>query len=133
MSATAAGDAPAPPRLGELESEAMEHLWRVGEAPVRRVLDLLNESSEKQRAYTTVMTIMGNLARKGLLTRRREGKTDVYIPVMSRREYFDARARAEAAALVGRYGEAALMAFVQQMDDLDPQRRKQLRRLARGG
>lgn len=129
----AANDPSVPPRLGELEAEVMDQMWRVGEATVRTMLELLNESREKQRAYTTVMTIMANLDRKGLLTRRREGKTDVYAAVSSRQDYLDARARAEAAALVGRYGEAALMAFVQQMDEIDPKRRKQLRRLARSG
>ncbi|MGH2949991.1 MAG: BlaI/MecI/CopY family transcriptional regulator [Solirubrobacteraceae bacterium] len=129
----AASDVSVPPRLGDLEAEVMEHVWRMGEATVRSVLELINDGAEKQRAYTTVMTVMSNLDGKGLLTRRREGKTDVYTPVTSREEYLDARARAEAAALVGRYGEAALMAFVQQMDELDPKRRKKLRRLARGG
>lgn len=111
----------------------MEQLWRQGEATVRGVLEALNAAAEKARAYTTVMTVMGNLDRKGLLTRRREGKTDVYSPVMSREEYRDARARAEAGALVGRYGEAALMAFAREMDRIDPERRQQLRRLARDG
>jgi predicted transcriptional regulator len=131
--AVAAADASVPPSLGDLEAEIMELVWRLGEATVRTVLELLNESGEKQRAYTTVMTVMANLDRKGLLTRRREGKTDFYSPVSGREDYLDARARAEAAALVGRYGEAALMAFVQQVDEIDPKRRKQLRRLARSG
>jgi predicted transcriptional regulator len=129
----AANDANIPPPLGELEAEIMDQVWELGEATVRIVLGRLNESREKQRAYTTVMTVMANLDGKGLLTRRREGKADLYAPVTSRRDYLDARARAEAAALVGRYGEAALMAFVQQMDEIDPKRRKQLRRLARSG
>ena len=111
----------------------MDQVWQLGETTVRTVREQLNESQEKQRAYTTVMTVMVNLDRKGLLTRRRKGKTDYYAPVSSREDYLDARARAEAAALVGRYGEAALMAFVQQMDEIDPKRRKQLRRLARNG
>jgi predicted transcriptional regulator len=129
----AANDASVPPPLGDLEAEVMDQVWRVGEVTVRTVLELLNESREKQRAYTTVMTIMANLDRKGVLTRRRQGKTDFYASLISRQEYLDARARAEAAALVGRYGEAALMAFVQQMDEIDPKRRKELRRLARSG
>jgi predicted transcriptional regulator len=129
----AANDASVPPPLGELEAEIMDQVWQLRETTVRTVLELLNESREKQRAYTTVMTVMANLDRKGLLTRRREGKTDLYSPVSTREDYLDARARAEAAALVGRYGEAALMAFVQQMDEIDPKRRKQLRRLARSG
>jgi predicted transcriptional regulator len=124
-------DTSAPPRLGDLEAEVMERLWRHGDATVRAVLEALNATAAKARAYTTVMTVMGNLDRKGLLTRRREGKTDIYSAVMSREEYLDARARAEAGALVGRYGEAALMAFAREMERIDPARRQQLRRLAR--
>jgi predicted transcriptional regulator len=127
------GDASVPPPLGELEAEVMEQLWRRGEATVRSVLEALNATTEKARAYTTVMTVMANLDRKGLLTRRREGKTDVYTAVMSRQDYHDARARAEAGALVGRYGEAAYMAFAREMDRLDPEHRQELRRLARDG
>jgi BlaI family transcriptional regulator, penicillinase repressor len=129
----ASGDTSAPPPLGELEADVMEHLWREGEATVRIVLEAVNATTEKARAYTTVMTVMSNLDRKGMLTRRRDGKTDVYTPVMSREAYLDARARAEAGALVGRYGEAAYMAFAREMDRLDPKRREQLRRLARDG
>jgi predicted transcriptional regulator len=126
-------DASVPPPLGELEAEVMEQLWRRGEATVRSVLEAINATAEKARAYTTVMTVMGNLDRKGLLTRRREGKTDVYTPVTSREDYHRARARAEAGAMVGRYGNAALMAFAREMDRLEPEQRRQLRRLARDG
>lgn len=129
----ATGNTSVPPPLGDLESEVMEHVWALGEATVRNVLELLNESDEKQRAYTTVMTVMFNLDAKGLLTRRREGKTDIYSPAIARDQYLDKRARAEAAALVGRYGEAALTAFAEQMQELDPKRRRKLQRLVRGG
>jgi predicted transcriptional regulator len=129
----ASGDARVPPPLGELEADVMEQLWRQGEATVRTVLEAINAGAEKARAYTTVMTVMGNLDRKGLLTRRREGKTDVYTPVMSRQEYHDARAQAEAGALVGRFGDAAYMAFAREIDRLDPEQRRQLRRMARDG
>jgi predicted transcriptional regulator len=131
--AVASGDASVPPPLGELEGDVMEHLWRHGEATVRTVLEGINAAADKPRAYTTVMTVMGNLDRKGLLTRRREGKTDIYTPVMSRQAYIDARARAEAGALVGRYGDAALLAFAREMDRLDPEQRRHLRRLVHDG
>jgi predicted transcriptional regulator len=129
----ASSEASVPPPLGELEADVMEHVWRQGEATVRSVLEALNATAAKARAYTTVMTVMGNLDRKGLVTRRRDGRTDIYRPIMSREAYLDARARAEAGALVGRYGDAALMAFAREMDRLDPEQRRQLRRLARDG
>jgi predicted transcriptional regulator len=126
-------DGSVPPALGELEAEVMEQLWRQGEATVRSVLEAINAGAPRARAYTTVMTVMANLDRKGLLTRRREGKTDVYRPVMSRADYLDARARAEAGALVGRYGEAAYMAFAREIGRLEPEHREHLRRVARDG
>lgn len=121
-----------PPGLHELESELMELIWKRGECNVRAVLEELNKRSDKQRKYTTVMTTMVRLDRKGLLIRRRDGRTDIYKPAMTRDEYLEARAAAEVGALVDNYGEAALVHFARQMDQLDPERREQLRRLARG-
>lgn len=109
----------------------MEELWRSGEANVRSVMDALNARAAKERKYTTIMTIMARLDAKRLLTRRREGKTDYYRPVMGREEYLEARAQAEVGALVDEFGEVALVHFARQMDRLDPKRREQLRRLAR--
>ena len=124
-------DAPSPPPgLHELESEVMELMWEIGECNVRAILEELNKRSGRERKYTTVMTTMVRLDKKGLLARRREGNTDIYTPTMSRDEYLEARAAAEVGALVENYGEAALLHFARQMNQLDPKRREQLRRLA---
>lgn len=120
-----------PPRLHELEALVMEEVWRQGPATVRSVMDALNRSDEKARAYTTWMTIMVRLHRKGLLDRRREGRADVYAPRLSRDEYLEARARGQVADLVHEYGDVALAHFARQMASLDPERQKHLRRLAR--
>jgi predicted transcriptional regulator len=120
-----------PPRLHDLEAEVMDEMWRVDEAPVRAVMDALNARAAKERKYTTIMTVMARLDRKGLLTRRREGMSDVYRAALSREEYREARARDEVGALVDEYGDVALAHFARQMAQLDPKRRQQLRRLAR--
>ena len=125
------GRAWVPPPLHELEGEVMEELWRSGEAPVRAVMEVLNESVSHKRAYTTYMTIMARLHKKGLLVRRREGKTDFYVPSLSREEYLAVRARTEVEDLVAQYGDVALSHFAQQMAGLDPSRRRALQRLAR--
>ncbi len=109
----------------------MEVVWDLGEANVRTVMDALNRRAGKQRKYTTVMTILARLDSKGLLTRRREGRSDFYKPLLDRDEYWATRAAADVGALVGQYGEAALVNFARQMDQLDPKRREQLRRIAR--
>jgi BlaI family transcriptional regulator, penicillinase repressor len=120
-----------PPALHELEAEVMDEVWRRDKATVRDVLEALN-AGRKQRAYTTIMTIMSRLHEKGLLERRRSGKTDVYRPVMSREEYLDVRAKREVDELVADYGDLALAHFARQLQTLDPKRREQLRKLAKG-
>ena len=113
------------------EAEAMDVLWDLGEAPVRVLMDALNERAAAPRAYTTYMTMLGRLHAKGLLVRRREDKTDYYRPVHTRAEYADLRAQAEVAAVIDAFGDVALGHFARQMAELDPERRELLERLAR--
>lgn len=111
----------------------MDEVWRQGrEVTVRDVMEGINGRADRMRAYTTFMTIMRRLASKGLLERRREGKADYYVARFDEPAYRSARAQAEASALVDRYGDAALVAFASAVDGLDPERRRVLRRLARG-
>jgi predicted transcriptional regulator len=120
-----------PPALHDLEAEVMEEVWRQDEASVRSVLEACNRGRRQPRAYTTYLTIMVRLDRKGLLARRREGKTDFYRPRLSKDAYQAARAEAEVEALVDQYGDVALSHFARQMAQLDPERRRALQRLAR--
>ena len=111
----------------------MEELWRQGEASVRAVMEALNRRAPRDRAYTTYMTIMARLHKKGALVRRREGTTDYYKPAYERSEYMALRAGSEVEELVAQYGDAALSQFARQMATLDPARRRALQRLARKG
>jgi predicted transcriptional regulator len=120
-----------PPELHQLEEEVMEEIWRHDEISVREVTEALNEQADKPRAYTTYMTIMGRLDRKGLLARRREGKTDLYRPRYSRADYADLRAGAEIDSIVDQFGEVALAHIARQMVQLDEKHRRALERLAR--
>jgi predicted transcriptional regulator len=110
----------------------MEEVWRRSEASVREIREALNARNDRPRAYTTVMTVMVRLDRKGMLSRRRSGRKDVYVPALERAAYHEARARAEVDAVVAEYGEAALAHFARRVARLDPERRDALRRLARG-
>ena len=121
----------APPQLHELESEVMEEIWARGESSVREVMDALNARTSKPRAYTTYMTIMARLHGKGVLNRRREGKTDFYAPKLDREQFMASRAAAEVEGLVAQYGDVALSHFARQVAQLDPARRRALQRLAR--
>ena len=122
-----------PPPLHELEAEIMDEVWDRGEATVHQVRDAINARSNKERAYTTVMTVMTRLMDKGLLERERNGRQHVYVPLLQRADYLDARARSEVSALVESYGDYALTHFAAQMAGLDSKRRQKLQRMARRG
>jgi predicted transcriptional regulator len=109
----------------------MDQVWGRGEASVREVMEALNAGGDKPRAYTTYMTIMARLDGKGLLERRRQGKTDFYTPRYSRDQYADLRARAELDSFVDQFGDLALAHIARQLAGLDPRRRRALQRLAR--
>jgi predicted transcriptional regulator len=73
-------------RFGELEAVIMERLWERGSpALVREILDDLR--GDRDLAYTTVMTVMDNLYRKGWLRRERDGRAWRYEPMGSRSGY----------------------------------------------
>jgi predicted transcriptional regulator len=118
--------------LHELESEIMDEVWAAGERSVRDVLEALNGRSDVQRAYTTIMTVMHRLVDKQLLRRERRGRHDVFVPTLSREAYEHARSQVEIGELIGRYGDVALAHFAREIGRLDPERREQIRRLARG-
>ena len=73
-------------RFGELEAVIMDRLWEWGRPVlVREVVDDLRD--ERGLAYTTVMTVMENLYRKGWLRRHRDGRAWSYEPTGSRSGY----------------------------------------------
>jgi predicted transcriptional regulator len=120
-----------PPAVQGLEAEALKVVQERGEASVRAVMEQLERTAAAPRAYTTYMTTLGRLHKKGLLTRRREGKTDVYVAVHTPEEYAHLRAAAEVEQLVDSFGDVALGHFARQIASLDPERRAALERLAR--
>ena len=109
--------------MGELEAAVMDVLWRDGgwltPGAVHKVL-----AANHELAYTTAMTILVRLWRKGRLERRREGRAYAYHPVASRAEHTAGRMREILAAADDR--TSALSHFV---ETLEPRERRQLRRL----
>lgn len=75
-------------QLGVLEQDAMEVLWRQQRSSVREVMAGL----ERPLAYTTVMTTLDRLYKKGLLRREKAERAFLYAPVLSRRQWQRRRA-----------------------------------------
>jgi len=121
-----------PPALHELESRVMAAVWKQGEATVRSVAEAVAEAVERPRSYTTILTVMVRLDRKGFLERRRVGKRDVYVAAIDQQEYAKARSEADVEAVLDEYGDLALAHFARRFSELEPSRQRALRRLARG-
>jgi predicted transcriptional regulator len=66
-----------PPRL---ELECLKALWMLGEANVRDVQAAL----VRPLAYTTVMTVLDRLARRGCVERRKVGRGFIYSAILTR-------------------------------------------------
>jgi len=69
-------------QLGPLEERMLEGLWTRGSATVRELV----EGDYEDLAYTTLMTTLDRLFKKGLLTRSEEGRAFRYAPRFSREE-----------------------------------------------
>ena len=103
-------------QFGELEAVIMERLWEWGRpALVREVVDDL--ARDRSIAYTTVMTVMENLHRKGWLRRQRDGRAWRYEPTGSRSGYTAALMSDARATSADR--RTALAHFVLQMSPHD--------------
>jgi predicted transcriptional regulator len=98
--------------FGDLESVIMHMVWdHKGPVTVRELFDELRQ--ERSIAYTTVMSTMDNLHRKGWLARAKEGKAYRYTATASREEY---SARLMREALVdGGDAEVVLSHFIAQI------------------
>jgi predicted transcriptional regulator len=92
-----------------LELECLKALWTMGEGNVKDVRRAL--AAHRNLAYTTVMTVLDRLARKGGVARRKVGRSFVYAPVLRRENL----RRLAIQDLVDRFfdgSEDALMAYL---------------------
>jgi predicted transcriptional regulator len=107
--------------FGDLEAVLMNRLWDA-DGP-RTVRDMHTDlATERTLAYTTVMTVMDKLHRKGWLTREPAGRAYAYTPALTREQYTADLMGEALAASTDR--SATLVAF---LDQLDPAEATQLR------
>ena len=69
-------------QLGHLETDVMEIVWRSADVAVRHVQGQLG----RPVAYTTVMTTLDRLYKKGYVLRRREGRAFLYTAALAKQE-----------------------------------------------
>jgi predicted transcriptional regulator len=112
--------------LGDLETRVMNILWADNPLSVRDVKVRLKGT---KLAYTTVMTTLDRLYRKGLLARTKNGVAFVYLPAMDRDEYHRRVVHAALAPLLAQGAGPVMAAFVDAAAGADDDNLAELERL----
>ncbi|MBE7555565.1 MAG: BlaI/MecI/CopY family transcriptional regulator [Anaerolineales bacterium] len=104
--------------FGELEAKLMEAVWALDEPKVQDVIDYLGGGLN----YKTTMTVLNRLAEKGILNRRKEGRSFVYQAIVPRNELlarvFDQMVRG---MFGGDFRHIALTQMIETAEAIDPQ------------
>lgn len=106
MRRSATRDIPPP-----LELLCLNALWSLQQGSVKDVRQQVAPS--RALAYTTVMTVLDRLARRGIVTRRKAGRAFVYAPSISR----DAMRRLALKEFLDSYFESSQDQLVRFLED----------------
>jgi predicted transcriptional regulator len=113
--------------FGALELRVLEALWRRGNATVRDLCDDFPAA-----AYTTLMTTMERLHKKGVLHREKSGRAFIYRPINSRAELESGLiTRAIQPLLSSESARPVLSCFVDEVSRHDERLLDELERLVR--
>ena len=121
--------------LGELQAQVMGIVWERDSATVREVVEELNKRRRRSRkeefAYTTVLTLVSRLWSRELLSREPEGRGFRYEATKTRDELLGELSDELISRLLDDFGDIAVARLGARLDDLDPSRRRKLKK-ARG-
>lgn len=116
-------------QLGHLESQLMERIWARGEISVH---DLHAEFAPRL-AYTTIMTTLDRLYKKGLLNRRKVGKPYLYEAKLTENEYHERLTQHFFGMVMhdGKHRNVVLSGFVDAVSETDRQMLEKLEELVK--
>lgn len=114
--------------LGELEAEIMEFLWSGVETPLpaRAVAEHVGE--RRGVKDITVVTVLNNLCKKGLLQRQKDGRAYQYQPTCAREEFLERVSREVLSGMFRLGPEVAVNSFVEVLAECDPDQLERLRK-----
>jgi predicted transcriptional regulator len=116
--------------LGPAQAEIMNVFWRSKSATVPELVAAINRKrsrKEAELAYTTVLTFVQRLHRRGLLERVPEGRGFRYTPTRSREQLLASWSDELIDRLLSDYGEIGVARLDERMRALDGERKQKLR------
>lgn len=90
---------PRQPGLTENELDVMHVLWTHGPLKVSDILDFLRRKPKP--AYTSLLTVVQTMEKKGYVTHAKEGKAFVYSPLLQKKKFLLAEVKRTAMRLLG--------------------------------
>ncbi len=113
VSAGRGGPTQPPPGMGPLEAEVLACVREKGSASVAEVAEVVNQARpDRPLAYRTVLAVLSHLEAKALLSHNKQGRAYRYQPILSDEEFVARKAAEASAALLRRFGTAAVAGFV---------------------
>jgi BlaI family transcriptional regulator, penicillinase repressor len=109
--------------IGPLQLRVMHYIWQNGPSTVHAVHDALNgESGAQKLAYTTILTVMRNLARRKVLNQKASGRSHIFEPLIDEDTYKLGILRQVRRELFS--GDASkLLAYLSRDDEIDEAKR----------
>lgn len=107
-------------KLGDLEKEVLEVLWKRKEATLKEIWKVFNK--QKGLAYTTIATVLQRLQKKGFV-KKEKGR---YVPVYSKKDFTINLFNRFVNSFLSNFGDLAYASFVEGLESLDKRRKKKL-------
>jgi len=102
----------------------MKCIWQMKICTARDIVDCLNQ--DREIAYNTIQTIMTRLVDKGLLQRTLRGRAHLYKPIVKKKNILQSIINQSMTGIISQFGEEALIAFVDELDDISIETRQKL-------
>lgn len=106
--------------MSKLEQEVMAVIWKCKSCSVR---DVMAKLSNTRLAYTTVATILQRLYKKGIVARKEQGVSLVYLPKVTKETYAKKLAHVFMRNFYSAFNDAAIVSFAESIEALPKEKK----------
>ena len=106
--------------MSKLEQEVMAIIWKCKSCSVR---DIMAKLSNTRLAYTTVATILQRLYKKGIVARKEQGASFVYLPKVTKETYAKKLAQVFMRNFYSTFNDVAIVSFAESIETLPKEKK----------
>ncbi len=113
--------------FGELEAKIMEILWEMG--PLKGKIIHQEITKEKKLAYTTILTVLDRLSKKGFIEKIQKPHSIIFIPTVKKEEFKKFLVKQLINSAVNISNELAISTFADTFSKIDPKELEKISKL----